>query len=136
MYVNILQIIICVFLGFFTGIYSSYIGTVGGSAIMMYLLLQLKIMPSVNVISGTMLLISCIPLGFFGLYDYYKHNDIHYFYGALIAVGLITGLVIGSKSNFIVDDLLGEKYNSKIKFGVTSIIFFILSILYGFKAFG
>jgi uncharacterized membrane protein YfcA len=126
----------CIFLGFFTGMYSSYIGTVGGSAIMMYLLLQLKILPSVSVISGTMLLISCIPLGIFGLYDYYKHKDINYYYGAFIAVGLITGLVIGSKSNFIVDDLIGEKYNDKIKFGVTSIIFFVLSILYGYKAFG
>lgn len=133
---SIFNILMCIFLGFFTGMYSSYIGTVGGSAIMMYLLLQLKILPSVSVISGTMLLISCIPLGIFGLYDYYKHKDINYYYGAFIAVGLITGLVIGSKSNFIVDDLIGEKYNDKIKFGVTSIIFFVLSILYGYKAFG
>jgi len=126
---------ISVFLGFFAGVYASFIGTVGGSAIMMYLLLQLKIIPTTDKLSGTMLLISCVPLGLFGVYDYYKRKEIDYFYACLITAGLVVGLIIGSKANFVFDDLLGKQYNDKIKFGVTSAIFIILSGLYGYKAY-
>lgn len=124
-----------VFLGFFVGIFTTFIGTVGGSAIMIYLLLFWKIIPSPTKIAGTMLLISCIPLGIFGLYDFYKNKQIDYYYGSLIAAGLIVGLVVGSKTNFLFNDIFSEKKGDQVKFTVTSIVFFVLSILYAKMAF-
>jgi len=121
-------------LGLFTGLYASYVGTPGGSAIMTFLLLQMKIIPSVNKVTGTILLVSCLPLGWFGIYEYYKNKDIDFFYGTLIGIGLIIGLIIGSKTNFIIDGFFGEKYNEKIKLSITSCVFLLLAVLYGYKA--
>lgn len=122
--------IISVLLGLFVGCYVSFVGTTGGSAIMVYLLLILNILPNQTMIAGTILMVSSIPLGLFGLYEYYKNNSINYYIGTIIAVGLAAGLLIGSKYAFIVKKLLGEKKGDKIKFGITAVTYAILSVLY------
>lgn len=122
--------IISTVLGLFVGLYASFVGTTGGSAIMIYLLLILNILPNQTVIAGTMLFVSSIPLGLFGLYEYYKNNKIDYYIGTWIILGLTTGLWFGSKYVFNVNKLIGEKSADKIKFGITALVYALLSGLY------
>ena len=130
-----LEIIICIFLGLFVGLYSAFTGTTGASAIMVFLLLFLNILPNQTVISGTMLFVSCLPLGLFGIYDFYKSNKINYTIGFAIMLGITAGLFFGSKYAIEVNKILGEKSGDKIKFGVTSFIYGILSLLYLYEVY-
>lgn len=122
--------IVSIVLGLFVGLYASFVGTTGGSAIMIYLLLILNIIPSQTVIAGTMLFVSSIPLGLFGLYDYYKNKKIDYYIGTWIILGLTSGLLFGSKYVFVLNNLIGEKSADKIKFGMTALVYAVLSGLY------
>ena len=97
---------------------------------MIYLLLILNIIPSQTVIAGTMLFVSSIPLGLFGLYDYYKNKKIDYYIGTWIILGLTSGLLFGSKYVFVLNNLIGEKSADKIKFGMTALVYAVLSGLY------
>jgi uncharacterized membrane protein YfcA len=130
-----IQGVAIVALGLFVGLYASFVGTTGGAAIMIFLLQYFHLINSVTAIAGTMLLVSSIPLGIFGLYDYYKRGDIDYYVGALISVGLIVGLIIGSRYAFIVNDTIGEKVGDKLKNGVTAAIYAVLAVMYTYLTF-
>jgi len=127
--------IILILLGLFVGFYASFVGTTGGAALMIFLLQYWNLVGSVTIIAGTMLFISSLPMGLFGLYEYYIHKNINYYVGLMIIIGMIIGLVVGSKYAFIVNDSLGEKNGNIIKNGITSFIYGILSFLYFYLAF-
>jgi uncharacterized protein len=120
-------------LGLMVGLYASFVGTSGGSAIMAYLLLVLHVFSSQTKIVGTMLFISLFPLGIFGMYDYYKNKQIDYYLGLIITLGICVGIYMGSKYTFYINKWLGEKNGDKIKFGLTAIIYAILTVLYVYQ---
>jgi uncharacterized membrane protein YfcA len=122
--------IISVILGLFVGLYAAFVGTGGGAAILIFLLQYWKLVDNVTMIAGTMLFISSIPLGLFGLYDYYIHKEINFYIGGMIVLGLIVGIFTGSKLTFLVNDALGEKSSAKIKNGITAAIYGVLTLLY------
>jgi uncharacterized membrane protein YfcA len=125
-----LEIFICIFLGLFVGLYTAFTGTTGATAILIFLLLFLNILPNQTVIAGTMLFVSCLPLGIFGIYDFYKNNKINYTIASAIIVGISVGIYFGSRYAIEVNKILGEKTGDKIKFGLTAFIYGILSLLY------
>ena len=122
--------LISAILGLFVGLYAAFVGTGGGVAILIFLLQYWKLIDNVTMIAGTMLFISSIPLGLFGLYDYYIHKEINYYIGGMIILGLIIGIFTGSKLTFFVNNKLGEKGGDKIKNGITAAIYGVLSLLY------
>lgn len=122
--------LVSVILGVFVGLYAAFVGTGGGAAILIFLLQYWKLIDNVTMIAGTMLFISSLPLGLFGLYDYYIHKDINYYVGLMIVLGLIIGIFTGSKLTFYVNDALGEKSGDKIKNGITAAIYGVLTLLY------
>lgn len=126
------EIISCL-LGVFVGGFAALIGTTSGSALMLYMLLYLKIIPNVTALTGTLLFISCMPLGLFGVYEYYKHKKIDFYIGTIIAIGIIIGMMVGSRYSFIMNDTFGEKNSDKVKFGITAVSFLILACLYMYK---
>ena len=67
--------IISSILGLFVGLYSTFTGTTGGSALMVYLLLFLNILPDPTMIAGTIMLVSSLPMGLFGVYEFYKSKN-------------------------------------------------------------
>jgi uncharacterized membrane protein YfcA len=122
--------IIILFLGLFIGLFTSFVGTAGGSAIAIYLILILGILPSQTVIAGTMLYVSCLPLALFGIREYYVNKSINFYIGNLMILGLIVGIFYGSKYAFVVNKKIGERYGDKIKYGITSAIYIVLALLY------
>jgi len=122
-------------MGLLMGLYGSFVGTTGGSAIAIYLLLILNVFPSQTMLTGTMMFVSSLPLGIFGLYEFYKHKQIDYYVGFLLTIGLCVGLFVGSHYAESVNKVLGEKYGDKIKFGITTFIYTILTALYAHKTF-
>jgi len=119
-----------ILLGLFVGLYASFAGTGGGAALTIYLLRHFKILNSVTMVAGTMLLVNSIPFSLFGLPAYYKHGDINFYVGVLLAVGLICGIIVGSKYAFIVNSSLGKEFGDKIKNGITALIYAVLAVLY------
>jgi uncharacterized membrane protein YfcA len=111
-------------------LYTAFTGTTGATAILIFLLLFLNILPNQTVIAGTMLFVSCLPLGIFGIYDFYKNNKINYTFASAIIVGISVGIYFGSRYAIEVNKILGEKTGDKIKFGLTAFIYGILSLLY------
>ena len=122
-------------MGLLMGLYGSFVGTTGGSAIAIYLLLILNVFPSQTMLTGTMMFVSSLPLGIFGLYEFYKHKQIDYYVGFLLTIGLCVGLFVGSHYAESVNKFWGEKYGDKIKFGITTFIYTILTALYAHKTF-
>ena len=119
-----------IFLGLFVGFYVSLLGSGGGGAILVYFLQHLKIINTTTMIAGTMLFISSLPLGIFGLPNFYKNGDINFYVGGLVVVGLIAGIIMGSKYTYSVNDTFGEKMGERIKNGITGTIYAILTVLY------
>jgi len=122
--------LITVFLGLFVGFYISLLGSGGGGAILVYFLQHLKIINTTTMIAGTMLFISSIPLGIFGLPNFYKNGDINFYVGGLVVVGLIFGILLGSKYAYSINDTFGEKVGEKIKNGITGTVYAFLTVLY------
>jgi len=122
--------LISVLLGLFVGLYSAFVGKGGGIAILIFFIQYLNIIDNVTMIAGTMIFISSLPLGLFGLYEYYIHKKINYYIGGMIVLGSIIGIFAGSKMAFFVNDKFGEKSGDKIKNAITAIIYGILSLLY------
>jgi uncharacterized membrane protein YfcA len=125
--------IISIILGLFVGLYSTFTGTTAGSAILIYLLLFLNIIPSQTVITGTVMLLSSVPIGLFGVYEFYKNNKINYGIALAIMLGLAGGYSVGSIYAVKVNKVMGEKIGDKIKFGLTSVVYLILAVLYFFE---
>jgi uncharacterized membrane protein YfcA len=120
-----------VFLGLLCGLYASFVGTTGGAAILIFLLQYLNVL-GVTAIAGTMLFISALPLGIFGLYEYYKHGEIDYYVAGMIIIGLVVGLFVGSQYAFIVNAKLGEKTGDQIKNGLTALVYGVLTLMYSY----
>jgi uncharacterized membrane protein YfcA len=124
--------IILILLGLFSGFYASFVGTTGGVAIMIFLLQYFKLVDSVTAIAGTMVFLSALPLGVFGIYNYYIHKDIDYYVALMLIIGIIIGLIYGSKYAFVINDVMGEKTGDKIKNGSTAVIYAIISLMYAY----
>jgi uncharacterized membrane protein YfcA len=122
--------LITIFLGLFVGFYASLLGSGGGGAILVYFLQHLKIINTTTMIAGTMLFVSSIPLGIFGLPNFYKNGDINFYVGGLVVVGLIAGIIMGSKYTYTINNTFGEKLGEKIKNGITGTVYAMLTILY------
>jgi hypothetical protein len=122
--------LITIILGLFVGFYVSLLGSGGGGAILVYFLQHFQIINSSTMIAGTMLFISSIPLGIFGLPNFYKNGDINFYVGGLLVIGLIAGILLGSKYAYSVNDTFGEKVGEKIKNGITGTVYAFLTILY------
>lgn len=127
--------IISVLLGLFSGLYGSFVGTTGGAALMIYLLMVWKIVPNQTTLIGTLLFISSIPIGIFGLYEYHKHKSIDYYIGGFLILGIALGSYFGSKYTFILNDTMGEEFGNKLKASITGVIYAILSVSYFYKGF-
>jgi uncharacterized membrane protein YfcA len=117
-------------LGLFVGLYAAFVGTGGGVAILIFLLQYWKLIDSITMIAGTMLLLSSLPIGIFGLYEYYIRKEINFYIGGMIILGFMFGAFAGSKLTFYVNDSLGEKRGDKMKNGITAAIYGVLSLLY------
>ncbi len=127
--------LITLLLGMFMGVYAAFAGTPGGSAITIYLLLTLGIIASPTEMAGTILYVSSVPLGLAGVYMYYKKKKIDFYVGTIMIIGTLIGIYYGSKYGLIVNETFGENYGNFLKYGVTSVIFTILSVLYTMKAY-
>jgi len=122
--------LITIFLGLFVGFYAALLGSGGGGAILVYFLQHFKIINTTTMIAGTMLFISSIPLGIVGLPNFYKNGDINFYVGGLVVLGLIVGILLGSKYAYSINDTFGEKVGEKIKNGITGTVYAFLTLLY------
>ncbi len=102
---------------------------------MIYLLMVLKIVASEATLIGTLLLISSVPLGLFGLYEYHQRGKVDYYIGAFLTLGVAFGAFIGSKYAFILDDTMGVNFSTKFKAILTGVVYAILSLTYFYKGF-
>jgi uncharacterized membrane protein YfcA len=127
--------VISVLLGAFSGFYGSFIGTSGGAALMIYLLMVLNIVSDNSTLIGTLLLISSVPLGLFGLYEYNKQGKVNYYIGAFLVLGVAFGAFMGAKYAFVLDKVMGVEFSTKFKAILTGAVYSILSITYFYKGF-
>jgi uncharacterized membrane protein YfcA len=119
-----------ILLGIFVGLYGAFTGTPGGSAIMVYILLATGIVESVTTMTGTLLMISCIPIGLSGLWEFYKQDKIDYYVGAFIVLGMFIGIYFGAQYAFKVNEIFGAHYGNFVKYMFTSVVFGILTFMY------
>lgn len=82
-----------------------------------------------------MLFVSSIPLGLFGLYEYHKNKSVDYYIGSFIILGIAIGSFLGAKYSIILNKKIGEAYGDKLKFGVTGVIYMLLSLYYFYIGF-
>lgn len=125
--------LISVLLGLFAGLYGAFVGTSGGGALMIYMLMVLKIVANDATLIGTMLFLSCIPLGIFGVYEYYKHGQVDFYIGAFLALGIASGSFFGAKYAFVLDETMGAEFSAKFKAIITGVVYAGLSITYFYK---
>ena len=116
-------------------IYGIFVGSGGGAAIMMLLLVSPYILPSVTIMAGTLFLATCIPLGAFNVYDFYENNQIDFGVATALVLGLLVGATIATKSVFYFNKLIGEKNADIIKYKITSATYAILAIVYIYLAY-
>jgi uncharacterized membrane protein YfcA len=126
------QIIIAL-LGLFVGLYSTTVGGVAASAIMMYVLLHYKIIAPYDKLVGTLLFISAFPISLTALYEYYKRKRIDYYSSFILVITISVGMCIGTKYNFIIEDQNGAGLITKYKNLFNSLCFGLLSILFLFE---
>ena len=126
----LLNYVIAFFLASFATLYGAFVGSAGGIAIMMLLMVYLKVLPSVTVMIGTLTLAACIPLSSVSFYEFYKNNKVDYWAGAAIVSGYAIGGLIGSKTTFYFNDLIGEKDADIIKYKITAATYAILTMVY------
>lgn len=126
--------IVTILFGIFTGWFAAFVGTTGGSAIVLYLFLVLGILPRQTLIAGTMLFVSVFPLTLVSLFQYNKKN-IDFYIGAFMILGMIIGLYFGSKLVEWVNKRYGESLGDEWKFGLTAIIYAIMTFLYAYQFF-
>jgi uncharacterized membrane protein YfcA len=125
--------VISILLGLLSGLYGSFVGTSGGAALMIYLLMVLKIVADEATLIGTLLLISSVPLGLFGLYEYNKQGKVDYYIGAFLILGVSAGAFFGAKYAFLLDKTMGVEFSTKFKAILTGIVYSTLSITYFYK---
>lgn len=117
-------------LGIFVGLYGAFTGTPGGSAIMVYILLATGMVSSVTTMTGTLLMISCIPIGLSGLWMFYEKNEIDYYVALFIVIGMFIGIYFGARYALRINEIVGPHYGNFIKYIFTSIVFGLLTIIY------
>ena len=125
--------VVSILLGLLSGLYGSFVGTSGGAALMIYLLMVLKIVADEATLIGTLLLISSVPLGLFGLYEYNKQGKVDYYIGAFLILGISVGAFFGAKYAFVLDKTMGVEFSTKFKAILTGIVYSILSVTYFYK---
>ena len=122
-------------LALFATLYGAFVGSAGGIAIMMLLMIYLNVLPSVTIMIGTLTLAAAIPLSSVSLYEFYKNNMIDYWAGAAIITGYAIGGIIGAKSTFQLNKLIGEKDADIIKYKITAPTYGILTLVYIYLAY-
>jgi uncharacterized membrane protein YfcA len=93
-----MQIIYVLIIGVCAGIMSGLFGIGGGIILVPFLVLVMKF-PQ-QTANGTSLVALLLPVGIFGVYEYYKAGKIapeHIRYGLLIAMGMFVGTYFGSR---------------------------------------
>ena len=126
----LLNYVIAFFLAAFATMYGGFVGSAGGVAILMLIMIYLKVLPSVTIMVGTLTLAASIPLSSVSLYEFYKNNSIDYWAGAAIIAGYAIGGLIGAKSTFYLNSLIDEKDAEIIKFKITAVTYAILTLVY------
>lgn len=126
----LLNYVLAFCLACFATMYGGFVGSAGGAAIMMLLMIHLKVLPSVTVMIGTLTLAASIPLSSAGVYEYYKNGKIDYFAGAAIVAGYAIGGLIGARSTFYLNSLIDEKDAEIIKYKITAATYAILTLVY------
>ena len=125
--------VISILLGLLSGLYGSFVGTSGGAALMIYLLMVLKIVADEATLIGTLLLISSVPLGLFGLYEYNKQGKVDYYIAVFLTLGIAVGAFFGAKYAFVLDKTMGVEFSTKFKAILTGVVYSILSVTYFYK---
>ncbi len=125
-----LNYILAFLLASFATLYGSFVGSAGGIAVMMLFMIYLNVFPSLTVMVGTLTLAACIPLSSLSFYEFYKNNKVDYWASAVVVAGYAIGGLIGSKTTFYFNDLIGEKDADIIKFKITAVTYAILTLFY------
>jgi uncharacterized protein len=101
------QIILIIIIGLLAGILSGLAGVGGGIVIVP--LLGMLVGLSQKQAQGTSLALFLLPVGFLGVYNYYKEGNVNMKITLLMACGFILGSYIGSKFALNVDDSMLKK---------------------------
>lgn len=92
---SISTILILIFLGICAGMLSGFVGVGGGMIIVPGLIFLLG--ASQLSAQGTSLAVIILPVGIFGVMNYYKAGHINIQYAAIIALAFVIGSYFGSK---------------------------------------
>ncbi|MFY7708242.1 MAG: sulfite exporter TauE/SafE family protein [Flavobacteriales bacterium] len=92
---SISTILILIFLGICAGMLSGFVGVGGGMIIVPGLIFLLG--ASQLSAQGTSLAVIMLPVGIFGVMNYYKAGHINIQYAAIIALAFVIGSYFGSK---------------------------------------
>ena len=130
-----LKYILAFLLAVLSNIYGLLIGSAGGGAILMLTLMSPYILPSLTVMTGTVFLAVCIPLGIFNVYDFYKNDQIDFGVSAALVLGFLAGATIATKLVFYFNKLIGEKNADIIKYKITAATYAILALVYIYLAY-
>jgi uncharacterized protein len=109
-------IFLIVLIGCLAGVLSGLAGVGGGVVIVPLLGLLLGFTQKES--QGTSLALFLLPVGFLGVYNYYKEGNVNFKVTFIMAAGFIVGSYIGSKFALSVDDSVLKKV-----FGAILILF-------------
>jgi uncharacterized protein len=109
-------IFLIVLIGCLAGVLSGLAGVGGGVVIVPLLGLLLGFTQKES--QGTSLALFLLPVGFLGVYNYYKEGNVNFKVTLIMAAGFIVGSYVGSKFALSVDDSVLKKV-----FGAILILF-------------
>ncbi len=95
------QIIILLIVGAVAGYLSGLIG-IGGGIVIVPVLVYFLAMDQ-KAAQGTTLFMFMLPIGFLGVYNYYKEGQLNYKYALIMAITFIVGSYFGSKTALALD---------------------------------
>lgn len=120
-------ILILVFIGFFAGTLSGFIGVGGGIIIVPALVYFLGL--SQHQATGTSLFILCMPVVILGVLNYAKTGNVNWTYGLIIASTFVFGGYLGSKLSLKVNPAV-----VKLIFGAIMLYVAVMMVRSGFIA--
>lgn len=88
-----LQYTLLILIGLLAG---SMIGMIGIGAGVIMVPLMVMVGLTIQQAVGVTLVMQTIPVGIFGLYNYYKNGHIQWSYSFAVGLGMITGIAAGS----------------------------------------